>query len=791
VKKVFRLGSVTSRFPLAAALAFASACSSHDANVDGQGALEGGAQPGTGGQLGLDGGAGDALGGGAVGEPTGPESGARSSPEAASPPPIPKGDDAPLPSGTFLADFVGNTFGATWPTETGVEKHVQQSVLGMFVSPQGTVYTNSGWDEGGIDAGIYQNGQVVGRLSFGAGSWGRDGDGPITANAKYVFVAMHQDGGIGNQGNPNGLANEPASGSTWHCVERYDLTGAPAPFSTGLGWDGAMLVVNTSAPVAGLAADGSHVYVADPASGKVLVYDQETLAATGSFSAPGAGQLGLGPDGSLWMVQTGQIVHLTTSGGSLPETITFPASMKPTSFAIDGQGKLAVTDAGQDNDVKVYDTSSLSGSPTQPLTTFGLRGGLPAAGGAIGDARFYQPSGVGFDASGNIYVASNVNAMGASSGVTGGAGAVLESYVLGTGTRNASWPSPLRGLLWLDVGDLDPATEVDLYFPDKHLVYQYGDAVGQGWFWTGFTIDPYRYPSDPRLFATSGGSAIVRHLGGQTFVFSVDQYAGMLIMLRKDPSTEVLIPCGYYVKNGGPGAWSPLQPKGESVWLDANGDGAPQADEFSTPGASAPPQNGWALSVDTDGTIYTSAADGTIRALAFGGLSANGSPKYDFAALQTVAPPAGITSLERIEYQTETDTMFLGAYTQAHPQTGTEWGIVGTEVLVFPHWSKGNRTASASAVLPYDPSSNLFAKSLAIAGDYIFAREVISSTVHMYSTADGTANALTLSTPSSMGHVGWTDMVSGFQAHKRQNGEYFVVAEDDGSIRQLVYRWMP
>jgi hypothetical protein len=163
---------------------------------------------------------------------------------------------------------------------------------------------------------------------------------------------------------------------------------------------------------------------------------------------------------------------------------------------------------------------------------------------------------------------------------------------------------------------------------------------------------------------------------------------------------------------------------------------------------------------------------------------------YDMAALQTAQAPSNVTELMRVEYQPETDTMFLGAYTQAHPHTGSEWGIVGTEVIIIDHWSTGNRTAKASALLPYNPSSKLFVHSISIAGDYIFARELTES-IDIYSTSDASKNATTLTTPTSFGPRGWDDMVEGLQVHKRQNGEYFVVAEDDYLIRQILFRWSP
>lgn len=155
---------------------------------------------------------------------------------------------AELPHST---SWIGNSFGAKWEGDHGATiKHVQQRVEGAFTTPDGTVFANSFWDEGGSDCGVYKNGDVVGRLEFGAGGWGRDGGEAVTANDQYIFAVMQQRGGVGNSGNPNKLASEPGGKSTWNCIYRFHRAHngeaiKPAPFPTGVGWNGSMRVINT------------------------------------------------------------------------------------------------------------------------------------------------------------------------------------------------------------------------------------------------------------------------------------------------------------------------------------------------------------------------------------------------------------------------------------------------------------------------------------------------------------------------------------------------------------------
>ena len=87
--------------------------------------------------------------------------------------------------------WLGNTFGGA------DNKWVQNFVEGMFVTPDGTVFVNNGWDEGGGEASAYRDGQALAKLGDNHG-WGRYGGETVTADESYVYVSMQQsdcDGG--------------------------------------------------------------------------------------------------------------------------------------------------------------------------------------------------------------------------------------------------------------------------------------------------------------------------------------------------------------------------------------------------------------------------------------------------------------------------------------------------------------------------------------------------------------------------------------------------------------------
>lgn len=210
------------------------------------------------------------------------------------------------------------------------------------------------------------------------------------------------------------------------------------------------------------------------------------------------GQIAVAPDGTLWIMQRGEgaklprILHLTSSGTLLPESVSFASSMRPRGFCIDNRNRLFVADSGVANNIKIYDSKKLSGSPTRVQSVFGAQGGVfSGVAGAIGLGRFHEPVAVGRDDKNNIYVCSNTT--------TFGSGGTIESYDLTTQKRDARWPKPLYGLLWLDSADVDPDSDSDFYSGDKHFVFDFNEKTsGGGWTFKGLTCNPFKYPQDAR-----------------------------------------------------------------------------------------------------------------------------------------------------------------------------------------------------------------------------------------------------------------------------------------------------
>ena len=78
--------------------------------------------------------------------------------------------------------WLGNSF-------PGAESWVQQDIRALTVTPDGTVFTNVEWEEGGGNVGEYRDGRLV-RYARHTHGWGAMGGEAIAANAKYVYIGM-------------------------------------------------------------------------------------------------------------------------------------------------------------------------------------------------------------------------------------------------------------------------------------------------------------------------------------------------------------------------------------------------------------------------------------------------------------------------------------------------------------------------------------------------------------------------------------------------------------------------
>jgi len=690
--------------------------------------------------------------------------------------------------------WVGNTYG-------GGDKWVQQNIKGLTVTAEGTVYANVEWDEAGREVGVYRDGRAAAMAGHSHG-WGYHGGTAIAVNSNYVYFAQSVENEGGGLKDTNSW---PPKGSDWFGLSRRRRSGIAkgAPFPGGKGGcgdtlKGCFLLVNevpnkTEASLRGLVADESRVYASDPWHHQVRVYDANTMAALLNWRMERPGQMALDAAQTLWIIQTAEaggspaILRFTTNGVRLPQQISFPAGVVPTAVCLDERGRLLVTDDGPNQQVRVY--QNLNQKPVF-AGAFGETGGIYSGiSGAFASLKFNRPTGIGTDARGNLYVASD--------GSSGGGGTVLESY---TPAGKLIWR--LFGLEFVDLADVDPASERDLFTKEEHFRMDYSRPSGEQWTYQGYTIDRFRYPQDPRLHIWSAG-AWVHRIRDKRFLFVNDMYSEALQVYLFEPSEhgEIAIPSVLFAKSHlhkKESGWPPHQPeKGEWIWRDRNGNGAFDPGEFVTnEGRDAPSLWGW--SVDSDGTVWQATHSAGIRKFACRGLDGRGNPIYEFTSMASLPTPKPFTRLERIYYFPRTDTLYLAGYTAAQPHHDGLWKVMGRVICRYDHWSKGPRAPRWQVIPDYTVDGSWKGKpaSMTVAGDYVFVVYVVGGRIEVFNAATGAPVGYMKPGPEVGGAlpgdaVGWVDIPEGIRAFRRATGEYLVFVEEDWKSKILMYQWTP
>ncbi|MBV9868027.1 MAG: hypothetical protein JO316_21940 [Abitibacteriaceae bacterium] len=691
----------------------------------------------------------------------------------------------------YTVSWVGNTF-------PGAQKWVQQDIHAMWVTPDGTIYTNTGWDEGGREVGAYKNGDVIGKAGHTHG-WGYGGGSAIAANSKYIFIAQV----MGNEG--GGLKDEntwPPKDTKWLGLSRRlktDITQA-ATFPGGKGGQGdtlkeSFLVVaevpeKSKFDITGLWADEQRVYVADPFHKQVEVYDAATMQPVTSWPLEQVGPMLMDKAGTFWILQAGEavtprVVRYNSDGKMLPQQITFAPGVVPSAICLDNQGRLLVADDGPNQQILIY--ANVERQPRQ-IGTFGVKGGIySGVPGQVGSLRFNHITALGCDGAGNLYIAND--------GQSGGGGTVLESY-----RPNGSLNWRLHGLEFVDMADVDPAADTEMSTKEEHFHLDYSRPRGQEWTYAGYTINRFKYPQDPRLHIWSAGTW-VRTIQGRRFLFVNDMNGEYLQVYRFNPAQdgETAIPAVMFAKRHVQveGDWPPHQPqKGEWIWRDANGNGAFDENEYlSNDGKDTSEAQGWW--VDDAGNVWLATENAGVRQFPLQGLDRVGNPIWDFARMRVFPKPAEFDQVKRLRYDAAHDVMYLGG--TKGEQKNQHWKPMGPVICRYDHWSQGQPTLSWQIVVPYEQGSHGHEScepmGFDLAGNYLFvpytgaskAMGIPTGHVKIFNATDGSSVGA-MQPPADIGEIGLQDIRECLRAHRRTNGEYVVFLEEDWKSKILLYR---
>ncbi|HEY9638073.1 MAG TPA: hypothetical protein V6D14_32065 [Coleofasciculaceae cyanobacterium] len=661
-------------------------------------------------------------------------------------------DKMPDASG-YSTTWIGNSFG-------GGDKWVQLQISSLYVTADGTCYTNSLWDEAGREVGIYKDGDVLGQAAD-LHVAGRHGGEAVSANDKYLFVGMEEQ-----QGDPSQKV---------YGVCRYDLQGNPVPFSDQV------LAISTTSPVAGLCATETYLWVSDPSTGSIRGFSTESGREVGHYDCSHPNRLALNPsDNGVWVIQKDnppRIGRITPAG-----LVNVIQNLEdPSAIAFLPNGQLLVAENGRRQQVLIYDTTA---SIPVLVGTLGEQGGVFTSTkqyrrGEVGAFRFAGLSGVGADQAGNIYVAQNGFNNSAS-------GCSISKF--SANRQRLEWQ--LFGLEFMDCADVDPNSDgIDVYTKHEHFVMDWSKPLGQQWTYKSFTIDPFQYPEDPRLGAIPAVTTVfVRRIQGKLFLFVTDMFARILYLYRQEKNSEIFIPCGLFGSFLHEGTDFPLNLtfQGEYMWRDKKGSGIFQAHDYEKTGEADLLNWGW--EIDEQGDVWkASETTNQIKRYHFQGFDKFGAPLYSKDAISVEPAPPPFTMLCRIKYFSSTDTMYLAGFTTDRPKVDQGYGTIGSVIARYDHWSTA-KTLRYQIPVPYDASTSLHTKAMDVAGDRIFAATLMSPLIVVWSATTGEEVMQMTPGQEVYGQSGLVDIPYGLRAFQRSNGEYLVFVEEDWKAKVIVYR---
>lgn len=709
---------------------------------------------------------------------------------------------APL---TYTTSWLGNTFGY------GDGSWVPYDIRSIYVRPDGTVYSNAPWDEAGAEIAVFKDGRMLGAGEHTHG-WGNHGGDVITGNSHYLFAASQIDS---EGGHLKLLNNWPDAGHRWYGITRRSIDDVQSgkPFKDGRGNIGmkvaqSFLLINevddvpkaddTMSYVTGLAASDSKLFVSNYLLNRVEVYDAETMEKERQWSVAQPQGLALDADQkSIWVIHskdataTGETDRAKTvehydDKGVLLQALTLPAGTDPSALTVDRNGRVLIADDSINQQILVFDPKK----GTQLVTTIGVKHGILAAPrGEPGPLRFNGLSGIGVDAQNNLYVAAN----GVGPRPRTPTGTTLESY---TPDGKRRWM--LQGLLFVDGADVDQANPAVIYTNMQRFKMDYDQPPGKEWHWTGTLVDRFKYPDSMMLHGTRGGNSapMIRRMAGHDFLFTTDMYSHALGIFRFDPvhMGTTAIPSGLLSRETTRDNWPQIQPKGAGwLWRDTNGDGTFSPDEFTADpeGLDQSVCAGWWI--DNNGGIWAARGKSRIRYLPFKGLDKLGNPIYTFADAQEFDLPQPFIQANRVQYNADTDTLYVVGYTPDMPYSAQAWKEGGPVLVRYDGWLHGKKTRRYDIHFPWSLSSKPVQVIASVVENhgYIFAIETILGKIHVYESNTGRDVGL-IEPGKEVGRAtGWVDLTQGMSVFRRANGEYLIFAEEDARAKVLMYRWKP
>lgn len=365
----------------------------------------------------------------------------------------------------YSISWIGNTFPG------GDERWVQNFIIEVAVTPDGTVYCSSEWDEAGRCIGAYKDGDVNRRLfkqydgrgGHKAWGWGTAGKA-VAADEKYLYV-------VNTEGELLRFRREDSG-----YVDQTSVGGKAVDMTTR---SGVLYIIMET--------------------GDVQLRRTTDFGLIRSFKVPGAADVAVATNGVIWL-RIGKEIRAFNPDGT-PRAEFIKGLEDPSDISVAHDGRLIVCDNGTRCQVLFY---NIVGAPRLEAE-FGKRGGLRAGipGVVEGEPlKLWAIRGAGTDAEGNLYVAFGKNM------------SIIRKY---DRNRNLVWE--VQSLFFVDATSILPSSEGTVIYGREEIIkYDYNAPPGQrAWKLYAVTADFDRNPEDARK--DPAGMGRIREVDGHRLLF--------------------------------------------------------------------------------------------------------------------------------------------------------------------------------------------------------------------------------------------------------------------------------
>ena len=699
--------------------------------------------------------------------------------------------------------YASSWLGQTWASNY-YQGHVQMQVTAMCIDRSGAkpVLRMTGQNEA-LDSSVYDlDGNLLWMYQLEHGG----GGSCIASDGGFIYEATG--------GNDNGLSKLKRIGAH---------NNAPEPDTGGKDKDTAAAVSMAGTQMTGLAAAAGKVYVAEANSERVIVFDGASMQEVATWATPRPGTLALDGKGGLWVVQrpgTEPSVPFKAKDGDQPEVKGTSLNYRPTGipfptgsharlhyFTLDGKqdaarsidlstlpqpcmptglaispkdGRIYLCDVGAGQCVWIFDpaTGKQIGSVGKPGGVY--KNTVP---GRVDAQHLFFPRTVTIDVDGSIYVA-----MCPREGWVGGN--LMRKYDP-TGTK-VLWER--QGLEFNECADADPGTDgVDVFTQINRYQLDFSKKLGQEATFVGITFDPFTYPQDRRN-ATHGGAVnatVVRTVQGQRLLYYHIWARHGEAIYRFAKGSDIAIPAAEVSNDG--------------VWIDNNANGKKDDGEsFGKLPDNAGGGQSWV--VDANGDIWA-AGWNQVRCWRMQGFTKDGVPQFTSKPTETYPLPAGMTEVSYVMYDAAGDRLFLGGFTKERGKDRHDHGgAIGSTLVGLGGVRAGKTVELWRRDVPYEAGSqglggetnSFFTGTYAgnAQGGHLFIAGyselgIKKSMIWAIDPATGTTVERFRSGPETAGYAGWMDFNNTINVVKRKNGEYLILAEDNGAIKTQLFRWTP